>query len=92
VSENLCPRCGRPVQVWADRSGGTTINFACDNRKCTAGKAPWDTPRPVLFEAVALFEVDAHGNVVAEEGVTVCACGCKYWEHDRCIDCGERAR
>jgi hypothetical protein len=31
---------------------------------------------------------DAHFNRLAEEGVTRCACGCKYWEHDRCIDCG----
>jgi len=31
---------------------------------------------------------DMHGNVVAEEGCTRCACGCKYWEGDRCIDCG----
>jgi hypothetical protein len=28
------------------------------------------------------------GNKVAQEGVDRCACGCKYWENDRCIDCG----
>lgn len=27
-------------------------------------------------------------NEIAEEGVDRCFCGCKYWEHDRCIDCG----
>lgn len=53
---NLCPRCERPVQVWADRSDGITVNFACDNAKCKAGKGPWDTPRPVLFEAIGLWE------------------------------------
>lgn len=26
----------------------------------------------------------------AENGVDRCYCGCKYWENDRCIDCGER--
>lgn len=31
---------------------------------------------------------DKHGNVVAEEGCTRCACGCKYWENDLCVDCG----
>ena len=32
--------------------------------------------------------MDKHGNVVAREGCDRCTCGCKYWEHDRCIDCG----
>ena len=27
-------------------------------------------------------------NINAEEGLTHCQCGCKYWENDRCIDCG----
>lgn len=31
---------------------------------------------------------DRHGNVVAQEGTLVCQCGCKYWENDKCIDCG----
>lgn len=30
---------------------------------------------------------DKHGNRVAVEGCTRCACGSKYWEHDKCIDC-----
>ena len=25
------------------------------------------------------------------DGVTRCECGCKYWEQDRCADCGDRA-
>jgi hypothetical protein len=28
------------------------------------------------------------GNKVALEGCTRCDCGCKYWENDRCVDCG----
>lgn len=31
---------------------------------------------------------DQHGNAIAESGVDRCFCGCKYWEHDECIDCG----
>ena len=34
---------------------------------------------------------DVHGNMVAREGCTRCFCGCKYWENDKCIDCGEDA-
>lgn len=33
---------------------------------------------------------DIHGNLVALEGVDRCYCGCKYWENDRCVDCGEK--
>lgn len=31
---------------------------------------------------------DTHGNTLASEGVSRCECGCKYWENDRCVDCG----
>lgn len=41
-----CPECGQPAQVWADNSGGVTVNYACDNPECESGKGPWDTPRP----------------------------------------------
>src|SRR5262245_24193610 len=27
-------------------------------------------------------------NQTATEGCSRCECGCKYWENDRCIDCG----
>jgi hypothetical protein len=27
-------------------------------------------------------------NTIAQEGCDRCVCGCKYWENDRCIDCG----
>lgn len=32
--------------------------------------------------------MDEHGNINATEGVSVCVCGCKYWENDKCVDCG----
>lgn len=35
---------------------------------------------------------DEHGNVIAVEGCTRCACGAKYWENDVCVSCGEHAR
>jgi len=28
------------------------------------------------------------GNTIAREGYDRCDCGCKYWEQDKCIDCG----
>lgn len=27
-------------------------------------------------------------NTIAREGVDRCPCGAKYWEGDRCVDCG----
>ena len=32
--------------------------------------------------------MDEHGNRLRKEGCDRCLCGCKYWENDRCIDCG----
>lgn len=34
------------------------------------------------------METPTHGNLTAESGCDRCECGCKYWEYDRCIDCG----
>jgi hypothetical protein len=31
---------------------------------------------------------DSRGNHVRVEGCDRCYCGCKYWENDRCVDCG----
>jgi len=31
-------------------------------------------------------------NRLAKDGYDRCECGCKYWEHDRCIDCGTYIR
>jgi hypothetical protein len=39
-------------------------------------------------QAVDLGARDRWGNVEREHGVDRCYCGSKYWEHDRCIDCG----
>ena len=31
---------------------------------------------------------DRLGNFEAQEGCDRCFCGCKYWENDKCVDCG----
>lgn len=36
--------------------------------------------------------MDQHGNTVAQEGMDRCFCGCKYWENDKCVDCGTPVR
>lgn len=33
-------------------------------------------------------QCDRHGNYIAREGIDLCHCGSKYWEHDKCVDCG----
>ena len=43
-------------------------------------------PRP---DQVPYTVPDSRGNHVRIEGCEYCTnCGCKYWENDRCIDCG----
>jgi hypothetical protein len=86
MSPTECTTGGGPAWCWADNSeDAVTVNFACDNATCAAGKGPWDTPRPATATATGHL-----GNQVREEGVDRCAtCGCKYWEHDVCIDCTE---
>lgn len=44
----------------------------------------------ILQAKLAQFSAntDSYGNMVAEHGCTRCECGCKYWEFDKCIDCG----
>lgn len=46
MSDHVCPGCSKPVTVWADDSGGVTVNFRCDNEACEWGKGPWDTDEP----------------------------------------------
>ena len=43
-----------------------------------------------LTEAAAVNGDDYEPTVLdrLNEGVTKCDCGCKYYEYDRCIDCG----
>ena len=31
------------------------------------------------------------GNKVRNSGIDRCLCGSKYWERDRCVDCGGTA-
>lgn len=45
-----CPECEGPTLVWADSSGGITVNFRCDNIRCRSGKGPWDTDPPADIE------------------------------------------
>lgn len=42
---------------------------------------------PKMKRLVDVLKRALHGNTVAREGNDRCACGCKYWEFDRCIDC-----
>jgi hypothetical protein len=35
---------------------------------------------------------DTHGNLIAREGADRCGCGAKYWEQDKCVDCGTHVR
>ncbi len=46
-------------------------------------------PSAALREAVKRTLRDPLGNILAQEGVDKCGCGCKYWEHDKCIDCAD---
>lgn len=46
---------------------------------------PTNTKRTAHEQPVA----DRLGNKIAREGCDRCYCGCKYWENDRCVDCGE---
>ena len=39
-------------------------------------------------QARAIVAGNALGNIHADSGCDRCRCGCKYWENDRCIDCG----
>lgn len=47
-----------------------------------AGHRPAPAPDQVPYTVP-----DSRGNRKAREGCDRCACGCKYWENDVCIDC-----
>src|SRR4051812_21673403 len=52
---------------------------------------PTGTVTSVVLDGRRGFDVtapDVHGNRVRMEGLDRCYCGCKYWENDRCVDCG----
>jgi hypothetical protein len=72
-------------------TGPTPASFA-DPVTCGTCGRTWDdavvtsvTPTP---SARCPFEYEHLGNTIAREGADRCFCGCKYWENDRCIDCG----
>jgi hypothetical protein len=44
----------------------------------------------VLADKVFALLHDKHHNLYAVEGATRCDCGSKYWEYDRCVDCGSK--
>jgi len=43
-------------------------------------------PRPAVRRRP---DADHNGNVARSDGLDRCACGCKYWRNDRCVDCGD---
>jgi hypothetical protein len=45
-------------------------------------------PMPGGIDQVPYSIPDSRGNRVRVEGCDRCYCGCKYWENDRCVDCG----
>lgn len=76
--------------------GGVTVTVDGVERDYTEADLEKDTARHNKIvellraaAATASYSVaDKHGNRVAQEGCDRCACGCKYWENDRCVDCG----
>ncbi len=40
------------------------------------------------MKAIQTAQNRALGNTVRVDGCDRCFCGCKYWENDRCVDCG----
>lgn len=63
------------AKTWATQEGAERFATTWAVYDLTVVEVPTSTP-------------DEHGNRVAREGVDRCACGAKYWEHDRCVDCG----
>jgi hypothetical protein len=63
--------------IVADEVRRYTLREASEAMLRTEHYGPWDE-----------MTADVHGNQVAREGCDRCICGCKYWENDRCVDCG----
>lgn len=51
---------------------------------------PEDRKPSPIGRKKAAPQPDRLGNVVAQEGCDFCFCGCKYWENDKCVDCGTK--
>ena len=47
------------------------------------------TIEEVKQNQLARPDADAYGNLTAEHGCDRCECGCKYWEFDQCVACGQ---
>lgn len=75
--------------IWSVRTGGLTLCYRCGATRLTVshddGKVVGMAPTAVDY---GHDPSDRHGNVLASEGCDRCVCGCKYWERDRCADCG----
>jgi hypothetical protein len=46
--------------------------------------------RSKIDHYAAVAPLPAGANRTAQEGVSRCECGSKYWENDLCVDCGTR--
>jgi hypothetical protein len=90
VMSNICIHCDRRIQYNATwQCYETTIGgeIICAGRK----PGMYHEVTPLAPEVIRLDRAEQNarlGNSVRQEGIDRCACGCKYWEHDRCIDCG----
>jgi|SRR5215467_2188368 len=79
--------CGRSLEslFFGDE---TQSGLAATCKTCTriARKLNW--PAAPMPDQVPYTVPDSRGNRVRVEGCDRCVCGCKYWENDRCVDCG----
>lgn len=85
-----------PVEVDGAIEGfmGSAADFCdacpvCNDDNCDPATCPvCSAEKSVELLGAAWVNHDIHGNVTAQEGCSRCECGCKYWEKDRCVDCG----
>lgn len=86
TGQTRCPGCGnwfrgaRGLRAHMSRRFNT---LAC-KPSLKPEKPAEDEVRTKCFQR----EPDEHGNRIAREGFDRCACGVKYWENDKCVDCG----
>ena len=81
---------------YGNKTGGLTKIFCSETGEETYVKtalievvpAPVEEAEVVEEVEVAEAEVDQYGNTKATAGFDRCECGCKYWEADHCVDCG----
>lgn len=82
---------GLPIDHWAMApvDPPPVIFTETDVRFFEAMQALDTTPLIDYDEDMISTTTDRNGNYLANDGCDICACGCKYWENDRCIDCGQ---